>query len=102
MANEQLENIYYLFVVQSICMILLGGFASSSYILHPNRSNTYLFISITLFIVSQFVLILKPQISIHFYQPIQTILYIFAQYIFYEYVVFEEKRRRYYEIKNAI
>ena len=102
MANEQLENIYYLFVVQSICMILLGGFASSSYILHPNRSNTYLFISITLFIVSQFVLILKPRISIHFYQPIQTILYIFAQYIFYEYVVFEEKRRRYYEIKNAI
>jgi hypothetical protein len=102
MANEQLENIYYLFVLQSICMIFLGGFASSSYILHPNRSNTYLFISITLFIVSQLVLILKPRVSIHFYQPIQTMLYVFAQYIFYEYVVFEEKRRRYYEIKNAI
>lgn len=102
MANEQLENIYYLFVLQSICMIFLGGFASSGYILHPNRSNTYLFISITLFIVSQLVLILKPRVSIHFYQPIQTMLYVFAQYIFYEYVVFEEKRRRYYEIKNAI
>ena len=102
MAHEQLENIYYLFILQSICMIFLGGFASSSYIMHPNRSNTNLFISITLFIVSQFVLILKTRISIHFYQPIQTLLYVFAQYIFYKYVVFEEKRRRYYEIRNAI
>lgn len=101
-AYEQLEEFFYLFILQSLSIIFLGGYALSSYIRYPNRSNTYLFISIALFIVSQFVIIFKSRISIQFFQPIQTVFYVFAQYVFYEFVVFDEKRRRYYEIKNAI
>lgn len=101
-SQELPTMVLYTTIIQSLFMIFLGGYSSSRYILHPNISNTYLFISITLFVVSQLVFILKSRISIHFFQPIQTVLYIFAQYFFYEYVVFEEKRRRYYEIRNAI
>jgi len=98
--NIDSKVIYYLFIFQSIFTVLIGGYSLSIYIEYPNRSNTLLFLSVILFAISQLIFVLKARMPLQFIRPIETVFYVFAQYFLYNFVIFEERRKRYYEIKN--
>jgi len=89
---------FVLFVVQGIFMIFFGGFCLGSYILKSNKTNTLLLISALLFTTAQFLIVLKVfNISHAIFQPLTMLSFVIGQYLLYQYVLMEEKRKRRYK-----
>lgn len=89
---NELESGLYLYIIQALFMSFLGGIALSNYMINPNRTNYWLLVSCILFAIIQIIIILKIYyIAIHIFQPLSMILYVFAQYGFYKFVLLSEE-----------
>lgn len=103
LSYNELGYRFFLFIVQGMLMTFFGSLCLGNYIIKSNTSNTYLLISTMLFTVIQFVLVLKMfYADYNIFRPIAMLLYIFAQYLLYLFVLIEEKKRRRYQIINKI
>ena len=89
--DEMNNSGLYIYIMQVIFMSFLGGFSLANYIIDENKMNYWLFISSILFTIIQLILILKIYyISISIFQPLSMILYVFAQYAFYKFMLLSE------------
>lgn len=95
MAYDELGPRFVIFVVQGLLVIFFGGFCVGNYILKSSKSNTYLLISTILFTFAQFIIVLKIFYKSHtVLQPLSMLTFIFGQYLLYQFLLLEEKKRR--------
>ncbi|HMK06662.1 MAG TPA: lysoplasmalogenase family protein [Flavobacterium sp.] len=100
---KELGEKFFLFAMQGMVMIVFGGYCLGNYILKSNKSNTYLLISTILFTAAQFILVIKIfYLSVNIFQPLAMLLFVSGQYLLYQYIVLEEKKRRRYKAINNI
>lgn len=101
LANETSGYGICLFVIQGVFLIFMGGFVLANYMLKSNKINFLLLISTIFFLFTQFIIILKYYyISFKFFQPLAMLLFVIGQYIFYKFLILNEKRNLKYEIIN--
>lgn len=101
LAFIELGKNIYMFLIQGVFMIFFGGYCLGNYFIKPNKSNTYLLISALLFTAIQFVLVIKLlYISYNIIQPLAMILFVFGQYLLYQFMIYDEKKKTRYEIIN--
>ena len=101
LAQNQLKEMFYSYIVTGVLIVILGGYSLGSYILNPSKSNTFLALSIFLLASAQFVFVLEYYFAeIKLLHSFQILLYTIAQYLIFEFVVLEERRKRYHEIRN--
>jgi hypothetical protein len=90
--NELEDWGLYIYIMQVVFMSFLGGFSVANYIVDDNKMNYWLLLSSILFTLIQLILILKIYyISISIFQPLSMILYVFAQYALYKFMLLSEE-----------
>lgn len=100
MVYDQVGNFIYLFIFQGVFLIILGGFSLGSFIISPNNRNTLLLISTMLFTFTQFLLLLKSFYGeIKIFQPLAMIMFVFAQFLLYKFMISTEKDRLKLKVK---
>jgi hypothetical protein len=98
---KELGGLFFLFAIQGILVIVFGGYCLGNYILKPNKSNTYLLISTILFTATQFILVIKIYyLSNNIFQALAMLLFVSGQYLLYQYIILEEKKRERFKIIN--
>ncbi|SCX88556.1 lysoplasmalogenase family protein [Flavobacterium caeni] len=86
---------FYPTIINGLLIAALAGIALSNYVLNDNKANSWLAISTLLFIVLVFLFMIQ-----HYYlanmafKPMSAILFAFAHYTFYRFVIESEKRKR--------
>jgi hypothetical protein len=92
LVSDDLGDTLYIYLAQIISMSFLGGFSVANYMVDDKRMNYWLLMSCILFTIIQFVLILKIYyITIYIFQPLAMILFVFAQYSLYKFVIMSEE-----------
>lgn len=90
---DELGSELYIYIIQVIFMSFLGGFSLANYVIDNSKMNYWLFISCILFAVTHFILILKTYyLPIDIFQPIVMLIYGFAQFSMYKFIILSEKR----------
>lgn len=90
---DELGSGLYIYIIQVVFITFLGGFSLANYILQNNKTNYWLLMSTLLFTIIQFTFIIKLYyLSISIFQPLAMILYTFAQYFLYKFIIFSEER----------
>ena len=89
---NELGDALFIYIIQVIFMSFLGGFSLANYIINETRTSYWLLISSVLFALIQFILVLKVYyIAISIFQPTAMVLYVFAQYALYKFIVLSEE-----------
>lgn len=92
---EQMGSWIYIFSLQCLLMTLLGGISVGNYILRSNKANSFLLGSTLLFAATQFIFAVELFYEkSSFFQSIAMVLFIFAQYMFYRFVILAGKSKR--------
>ncbi|WP_333600684.1 lysoplasmalogenase family protein [Flavobacterium sp.] len=85
----------YLFLIQGIFTIFLGGFSLGNYIMVSNKSNSLLLISTMFMAFNQFVFLLKLYYSeVNQFQALAMILFVFGQFLLTKYMFHTEKKKQ--------
>ena len=93
----------YLFLVQSVFTIFLGGLSLGNYIMSSNKSNRTLFLSTILFAFNQLVFLLRFYYEeANLLQSISMILFVWAQYLLTKYMLITEKQKSRYLIVSKL
>lgn len=96
-ASDVPENSYYLIFFHNLIAAVLGGVAISSYVMNDSKQNSYLLISVLLFLGLQLVIYIEKYylVDSHSYilRPLAMTLNILAFYMFYQFVVISEKNQ---------
>lgn len=93
----------YLFLVQGIFTIFLGGFSLGNYIMISNKANTLLLLSTMFMAFNQFIFLLKLYVDeVNILQSIAMILFIFGQFLLTKYMFNMEKNEQRYEVINNL
>ena len=89
---NELGDGFLIYIIQVVFMSFVGGFAVSNYMIEENKMNYWLLINSVLFAIIQFIIVLKLfYVSVLIFQPISMILYVFAQYALYKFMILAEK-----------
>jgi hypothetical protein len=89
--NELGEG-FLIYIIQVLFMSFVGGFAVSNYMIEESKMNYWLLINSVLFAIIQFIIVLKLfYVSVLIFQPISMVLYVFAQYALYKFMILAEK-----------
>lgn len=90
------ENTYFLVIFHNIIAAVLGGFAISSYILNDNKLNSFLLISVLLFLGLQLVIYIEKYYLVESHsrilRPLAMTLNVFAFYMFYKFMICSENQ----------
>ena len=98
-----LGNNVYLFLLQGIFTIFLGGFSLGSYIMIPNKPNLLLLLSTMLMAFNQFIFLLKLYFDeVNILQAMAMILFVFGQFLLTKYMFSMEKNKQRYEVINKL
>lgn len=93
----------YLFLIQGVFTIFLGGFSLGNYIMLSNKSNTLLFLSTILMSFNQFVFLMKFYYGeANLFQAFAMVLFVFGQFLLTKYMLHTEKKKYKYEITNSL
>lgn len=93
----------YLFLIQGIFTIFLGGLSLVNYMLNSNKTNKILFVSALLFVINQFVFILRFYYEeANFFQAVAMVFFVWAQFLLTQYILKTEKQRNRYLIVNKL
>jgi uncharacterized membrane protein YhhN len=96
------ENVY-LFLIQGIFTIFLGGFSLGNYIMISNKPNSVLLISTMFMTLNQFIFLLKYYYDdVNKLQAAAMLLFVFGQYLLTKYMFYTEKNKQRYEIVNNL
>lgn len=90
------ENSYYLVVFHNVLATVLGGTAISSYVMNDSKENSFLMISVLLFLGLQLVIYIEKYYLVvehtTLLRPLAMTLNVLAFYMFYKFVMLSEKR----------
>ena len=90
---NELGDGFLIYIIQVLFMSFLGGFALSNYMIEESKMNYWLLLNSILFAVIQFIIVLKLfYVSMLIFQPISMILYVFAQYALYKFMILAENK----------
>jgi hypothetical protein len=93
----------YLFLIQGVFTIFLGGLSLVNYMLTSNKANRILFVSTLLFAVNQFVFILRFYYEeANLFQAIAMAFFVWAQFLLTQYMLRSEKQRNRFLIVNKL
>ncbi len=93
----------YLFLIQGVFTIFLGGLSLVNYVMIPNKANRLLFVSTLLFSINQFLFILKFYYEeANLFQAVAVALFVWAQFLLTQYILQTEKQRNRYLIVNKL
>lgn len=88
------ENSYVLLIFLNILGAILGGIGISNYILHDNKQNSLLMISVLMFLGLQMVVYVEryylASIMLEYVRPLAMLLNVLAFFTFYKYVIAAE------------
>jgi hypothetical protein len=87
---DELEEGFWLFLLQGIFTIIFGGLSLGNYIFKSNKANTYLLISTMLFTFTQFLFVIRLFYTINIFQPLAMLLYVVGQFMLYKFIIIEE------------
>ncbi|WP_136666855.1 lysoplasmalogenase family protein [Flavobacterium sp. H122] len=95
LTEDELGSGFYIFLFQIFFLSFLGGLAVSNYIMNDSRKNFWLLLNAVLFAVIQFIIVLKNfYLSIQLFQPVSMLMYLFAQYGLYRYMIISETEKK--------
>lgn len=90
------ENSYYLVIFHNVLAAVLGGTAISSYIMNDSKENSFLMISVLLFLGLQLVIYIEKYYLVvehtTLLRPLAMTLNVLAFYMFYKFVMLSEKK----------
>lgn len=93
----------YLFLIQGIFTIFLGGFSLGSFIMIYNKPNAILLISTMCMAFNQFVFLLKFYSNdANVLQALAMVLFVLGQFLLTKYMFYTEKNRYRYQIINGV
>ena len=93
----------YLFLIQGIFTIFLGGFSLGNFIMISNKTNSLLLISTMCMTFNQFLFLLKFYYNdVNVLQAVAMLLFIFGQFLLTKYMLHTEKTKQRYEIINNL
>ncbi|HNP32626.1 MAG TPA: lysoplasmalogenase family protein [Flavobacterium sp.] len=93
----------YLFLIQGIFTIFLGGFSLGSFIMINNKPNAVLLISTMCMAFNQFVFVLKfYSHEANTLQAFAMILFVLGQYLLTKYMFYTEKNKYSYQIIDGL
>ncbi len=96
---EKLGVEFYLFIIQAILIIFLGGLSLANYFTKYNKANSQLFTCSFLLSIGQLLIILQSSYANSgLLQALSTVFLVSGNYIFYLYVVGQEKKQKKYKI----
>lgn len=85
---------FYLILVQTLLMTILGGFSLGNYIIKNTISSKMLMISSLFFGVNLFILGVKIYyIDLTFLKPMSMIFFVLGHYVFYSFMILNEKEQ---------
>ena len=86
--SNNLGDAFYFVLLNGVIVILLGGISLANYFVSPSRINTYILISIIMFISMRFIVAIDfYYLSVQIFRPIAILVFSVAQYILYMAVV---------------
>ncbi len=98
---DTLGNNVYLFLLQGVFTIFLGGFSLGNFIMVSTKSNTLLLISTMFMAFNQFIFLLKFYFEeVNKLQSLAMVLFVLGQYLLTKYMFSTEKNKRYEVINN--
>lgn len=98
-----LGNTIYLFLIQGVFTVLLGGLSLGNYMMVSNKANRILFVSTMLFAINQFIFLLRFYYDeANLFQAISMTLFIWAQFLLTKYMLNTEKQKNRYLIVNKL
>lgn len=93
----------YLFLIQGIFTIFLGGFSLGNFIMISNKTNSLLLISTMCMTFNQFLFLLKFYYNdANILQAVAMLLFVFGQFLLTKYMFHTEKTKQRYEIINNL
>lgn len=93
MTYDELEEGFWLFILQGVFMVVYGGLSLGYYMFNPSKCSTYLLISSLFFTFTQFLFVIRLfYLQSVIFQPLAMILYVGAQYLFYRFMICKEDR----------
>lgn len=103
LVNAEIENGIYLFWINGIFMIFLGGFTLANYILDNNKVNTLLLISTLLFTFIQFIVTINLYyLTILIFKPISLTMFVAAQFLLYKSVLILDSRALHHDTSSGM
>jgi hypothetical protein len=89
------EYSYYLIILNNLIAAIIGGIAISNYIVSDNKQNSFLLISVLLFLGLQLIVYIEKYyfVDVHsiYLRPLAMLLNVFAFYTFYKFIIYSEK-----------
>lgn len=93
----------YLFLIQGIFTIFLGGFSLGNFIMIPNKTNSMLLISTMCMTFNQFLFLLKFYYNeVNILQAFAMLLFVFGQFLLTKYMFHTQKTKHRYVIINNL
>jgi uncharacterized membrane protein YhhN len=93
----------YLFLIQGVFTIFLGGLSLGNFMIAPNKTNRVLFMSTTLFALNQFIFLLRFYYEdANLFQAIAMVFFVFGQFLLTKYMFYTEKQKNRYIIVNKL
>jgi len=100
---DTLGNNIYLFLLQGVFTVFLGGFSLGNYIMVSNKPNSLLLISTMFMTFNQFIFLLKFYYNnVNVLQAIAMVLFILGQYLLTRYMFHTERHKYRYEVVNNL
>ena len=98
---DKLGLAFYLFLLQALLIVLVGGLALANFLTKYNKANAQLFYGVGVLSASQFLLVMANSFTnIKLLFPLTTMSLVIGHYLVYKFVVGQEKHRRKYKIVN--
>ncbi|OWP83138.1 hypothetical protein BWK59_12130 [Flavobacterium davisii] len=92
LTKNELDKGIYIYLIQVLFLSFLGGLALSNYMINECRKNFWLLTNAVFFAIIQFLLVLKFfYLSTVIFPAISMLLYLFAQFALYKYMLEREK-----------
>ncbi|UPT72368.1 MAG: lysoplasmalogenase [Flavobacterium sp. JAD_PAG50586_2] len=93
----------YLFLIQGVFTIFLGGFSLGNFIMVSNKTNSLLLVSTMCMTFNQFLFLLKFYYNdVNILQAFAMVLFVFGQFLLTKYMFHTEKTKQRYEIINNL
>jgi len=93
----------YLFLLQGVFTIFLGGLSLGNYMMSSTKTNRILFISTMLFAINQFIFVLRFYYDdANLFQSIAMVFFVWGQFLLTKYMLNTEKQKNRYFIVNKL
>ncbi len=100
---DALGDNVYLFLIQGVFTIFLGGFSLGNYIMISNKPNSLLLVSTMFMALNQFIFLLKlyyDQVSI--FQATAMVLFVLGQFLLTRYMFYTERTKQRVDVINNL